>query len=104
MCAKFSAEELCKSSSDQTGKFPITSSRGHKYIFLFYHYATNTINGIAIKSSNMTDISDAWKTAYDQLKSTKYAHSRQRIFQRHEDNLQRGPNRVPTGSTTYTPA
>ena len=30
MCATFSAEELSKLPSDQTGKFPITSSRGHK--------------------------------------------------------------------------
>ena len=37
MCATFSAEKLSKSSSDQTGKFPITSYRGHKYIFVFYH-------------------------------------------------------------------
>ena len=69
MCATFSAEELSKSSSNQTGKFPITSSRGHKYIFLFYHYDTNTINGIAIKSRNTTDICDAWQTAYELLKA-----------------------------------
>ena len=60
MCATFSAEELCKLSSDQKGKFPITSSRGHTYIFVFYHYDTNTINGIAIKSCNTTDICYAW--------------------------------------------
>ena len=69
MCATFSAEELSKSSSDQTGKFPITYSRGHKYIFVFYHYDTNTINGIAIKSRNTTEICDAWQTAYELLKS-----------------------------------
>ena len=69
MCAKFSAEELSKLSSDQTGKCPITSSRGNKYIFVFYHYDTNTINGIAIKSCNTTDICDAWQTAYELLKS-----------------------------------
>ena len=69
MCATFSEEELSKSSSDQTVKFPITSSRGHKYIFVFYHYDTNTINGITIKSRNTTDICDAWQTAYELLKS-----------------------------------
>ena len=45
------------------------SSRGHKYISVFYHYGTNTINGIAIKSSNTIDICDAWQTTYDQLKA-----------------------------------
>ena len=33
MSATLSTEELSKSSSDQTGEFPITSSSGHKYIF-----------------------------------------------------------------------
>ena len=58
MCTTFLAEELIKSSSDQTGKFPITSSRGQKYIFVFYHYDTNIINGIGIKICNTTDICD----------------------------------------------
>ena len=72
MCTTFSAEELSKLSSDQTGKFPITSSRGHKYIFVFYHFDTNTINGIAIKSRNTTDTCNTWQTAYELLK----AHSK----------------------------
>ena len=33
------------STSDQTGEFPITSSRGHKCIFILYHFDTNTIMG-----------------------------------------------------------
>ena len=69
MCATFLAEELSKSSSDQTGKFPITSPRGHKSIFVFYHYDTNNINGIAIKRCNTTDICDTWQTAYQLLKA-----------------------------------
>ena len=69
MCEILSAEELCKSYSDKTGKFPITPSSGHTYIFVFYHYDTNTINGIAIKSRNTTEICDAWQTVYDQLKA-----------------------------------
>ena len=69
MCAIFSMGELCKSYSDQSGKFPITSSRGHKYISVFYRYDTNTIHGIAIKSCNTTDICNAWQTYYDKLKA-----------------------------------
>ena len=69
LCAIFSAEELCKSYSDQTDKNSIMSSRGRKYILVFYHYHTNTRNGIAIKSRNTTDICGAWQTAYDQLKA-----------------------------------
>ena len=108
MCTIFSAEEFCKLHSNQTGKFLITSSRGHKYIFLFYHYDNNTINGIAIKSRNTTEICDAWQTAYDLLKAHGEAPNihilDKKKFQRHKDNLQRGPSRVPTGATTYTPA
>ena len=69
MCATFLAEELSNLSSNQTGKFPITLSRGHKYIFVFYNYDTNTINGIAIKSRNTTDICGAWQKSYKLLKS-----------------------------------
>ena len=69
MCATFLAGGFCKLLSDQTGKFPITPSRGHTYIFVFYHYDTNTINGIAIKSRNTRDICEAWQTAYDLLKA-----------------------------------
>ena len=50
MCSIFDTEELnSKSYSDQTGKFPITSSRGNKYIFVLYHYDTNTIHAVPIK-------------------------------------------------------
>ena len=69
MSAILSAEELCKSYSDQKGKFLITFSRGHTYIFLFYHYDTNTINGNEIKSHNTTDICDTWQIPYAQLKA-----------------------------------
>ena len=69
MCAIQSIDEICKSYSDQTGRFPITSSRGHKYIFVFYHYDTNTISGIPIKSRSTTDICDAWLAAFTILKS-----------------------------------
>ena len=35
---------------DLSGKFPITSSRGNKYVFLWYDYDSNTIKSIPIKS------------------------------------------------------
>ena len=69
MCTIMTTEEFSKSYSDQTGKFPITSLRGHKYIFVFYHYDTNTIYGHAIKNRNTETICDAWRTCYDMYKS-----------------------------------
>ena len=64
MCIALSTNEICKSYSDQTGQFPITSSRGHKYIFVFYHYDTNFIMGIPIKSRNAPELCEAWHTAF----------------------------------------
>ena len=42
MCTIVTMDNVCKSYSERTEKFPITSSREHKYIFLSYHYDTNS--------------------------------------------------------------
>ena len=54
LCSVIATESISKSYSDQTGKFPITSSRGHKYIFVFYHFDTNTILGFPLKVGMQT--------------------------------------------------
>ena len=36
--------------TDQTGRFPVTSSRGHKYIMVAYHYNSNTIHTEPLKT------------------------------------------------------
>ena len=59
MCMVITTTDICKSYFNQTGKFPITSSKGHKYIFVFYHYDTNNILGIPIKSKNTSDLYEA---------------------------------------------
>ena len=69
MCKIVTVDEISKSYSDQTGKFPITSSRGNKYVFVFYHYDTNVILGYALKSRTTTDICAAWNIAFKNLKS-----------------------------------
>ena len=69
MCKLVSTKEFCRSYSEQIGKIPITSSRGHKYIFVFYHYNTSTITGWAINSHNPADICEAWQAANDELKA-----------------------------------
>ena len=35
---------------DFAGRYPITSQRGHKYIFIMYDYDTNYINAVPVKS------------------------------------------------------
>ena len=69
MCIVLLTTDICKSYSDQTGKSPITSSRGHKYVFVFYHYDTNTIMGQALKSRSTADLCEAWTKAFDELKA-----------------------------------
>jgi hypothetical protein len=49
ICAMlFDKQDLLKSYSDQTGKFPIPSSRGNHYLFVLYHHNTNSIHTVAI--------------------------------------------------------
>ena len=42
--------------SDQTGRFPVTSSRGNKYIMVFYHPATNAILAEPIKNRSTAEL------------------------------------------------
>ena len=69
MCMIITTTDICKSYSDQSGKFPITSSRGHRYIFVFYHYDTNNILGIPIKSRNTSDLCEAWLQVFQRCKA-----------------------------------
>ena len=42
--------------SDQTGRFPVTSGRGNKYIMVFYHPATNAILAEPIKNRSTAEL------------------------------------------------
>ena len=53
--------------TDQTGRFPITSSRGSKYIFILYSYDTNAIFAHSLKSNASAQILDAYKKTYQLL-------------------------------------
>ncbi len=44
------ATDLRKSYSDQTGKFPVQSSRGHNYVMVMYEYDSNAILSTPLKS------------------------------------------------------
>ena len=51
--------------TDQTGRFPVTSSRGNKYIMIAYDYDSNTINAEALKSRS----GEALKNAYMKIQA-----------------------------------
>ena len=41
---------------DQTGRFPITSDRGYKYLFIMYDKDVNFIHGVPIKSRKAAEL------------------------------------------------
>ena len=51
--------------TDQTGRFPITSRKGNKYILVAYHYYSKTIHAEALKTRTGFDL----KTSYHKLHS-----------------------------------
>ena len=51
--------------TDQTGRFPVTSSKGKNYILVPYHYDSNTIHVEPLKTGSGLDL----KTAYQKLHS-----------------------------------
>ena len=57
-------QDIMKSYSDQTGKFPISSSRGNQYIFVLYHQDTNSIHTVALPNRKAASIRDAWESIY----------------------------------------
>ena len=63
-----STHTMCKTYSDQTGKFIIQSSRGNNYIFILYEYDSNFIFSIPIKNRQAKSIADACKICYIWLK------------------------------------
>ena len=59
MCSTFPASDIrkfSKSYSDQTGGFLVRSVTGNKYVFLLYHYDTNIIHALSIKSRHVDHI------------------------------------------------
>ena len=54
---------------DLTGRFPVTSARGHKYIFIMYDFDNNYINAVPIVSRKSHVLVEAFKTCYEELKA-----------------------------------
>ena len=57
-------QEIIKSYSDQTGRFPVPSSRGNHYIFVMYHQDTNSIHAEPIPNRKASSIRDAWEKTH----------------------------------------
>ena len=53
--------------TDLPGRYPITSARGHKYIFVMYDYDSNYINAVPIASRKAADLVRAFTECYGML-------------------------------------
>ena len=51
--------------SDLAGRFPITSSRGHKYIFIMIDFDSNYIHAAPVKSRKAEDLMGVYKEGYE---------------------------------------
>jgi hypothetical protein len=63
----FPHQEIIKSYSNQTGKFPIPSSHGNHYVFVLYHKDTNSVHAEAILNCKAASIRDAWEMTHKKL-------------------------------------
>jgi hypothetical protein len=68
LCAPmFEKQTVLKSYSNQTGRFPVPSSRGNHYVFVLYHQDTNSIHAVAIPNRKAASIRDAWEATHKLL-------------------------------------
>jgi hypothetical protein len=68
ICATLLPEQqFYKSYSDQTGKFPVPSTRGNHYVFILYHQDTNTIHATALPNRQAASIRTAWEQTHTML-------------------------------------
>ena len=63
----FPSDEISKSYSDQTGRFPVPSSRGNHYIFVLYNHDTNSIHALPIPNRQAATLRDAWEATHKVL-------------------------------------
>ena len=59
--------DLQKSYSDQTGKFPLQSSRGYNYVMILYDYDSNVILSKPLKTRQASELTTAWSSLHEQL-------------------------------------
>ena len=53
--------------TDQTGRFPVPSSKGNKYILVAYHYNSNTIHAEPLKTRSGLDLISSYQKLHSLL-------------------------------------
>ena len=61
--------------TNQTGRFPVTSSLGNKYVMIFYNYDTNAILAQPLKNQRGVEILNACQKLQDIKKIRVSNHS-----------------------------
>ena len=56
-----------KVATDQTGRFPVKSSRGNQYLMVAYIHNANAIMAIPIKNQSEQSLVDGYKEIYNKL-------------------------------------
>ena len=56
--------------ADQSGRFPVTSSRGHKYIMIAVEMDGNYIDAEPLKSRSMKDLTKAYQAVWKRWEAT----------------------------------
>jgi hypothetical protein len=99
------SSDLHKSYSDQTGKFPVQSSRGYNYVMVLYDHDSNAILSKPIKTRQASELTHAWTTLHSRLQSNGYAPALhildnecsdelKKAFKKHNVDFQRVPPHV----------
>jgi len=72
---------------DLPGRYPITSARGHKYIFILYDYDSNYIHGLPIKLQRSCHLVEAFQTCYQILTDNGFAEKIVRLDNEISDTM-----------------
>ena len=94
--------DLKKSYSDQTGRFPVQSSRGYQYVMILYDYDSNAILSKPLKSRQASELTTAWTKLHEKLQDNGFApelhildnecsDELKKAFKKHNVDFQRVP-------------
>jgi hypothetical protein len=99
---------FAKSYSDQTGRFPVQSSRGNNYVFILYDYDSNAILSKPLPnrragSLDQKRLAPMLHHLENQRLRPHSTHPRQRMLQRSQTGFPQARRHFPTRATPQPP-
>ena len=89
--------------TDLMGRFPVQSSRGHKYILVTYNFDSNSIHVKPLKSRHDNNTIKAYEEIYSMGPQNTATLVRQRGLLSPERPHRSGANAIPAHTTTHSP-